>query len=356
MGLPLPLALVLLLSGGASPSRANTLEAVMVVPARAFGDNNRTAEYSRKMIALSAFAHRHGFRNCAWKWHDDALQWNCGGRAPTIEARRGFLSRLEGELVEHWRGMHLGLWLDLAMPQTPPAQRRTDHIYNVLNRMTPVSSRRGSESRVVRYFIQVPNGLSSRAPFDSCHLFSQEICQAYREVHPGRPLDLETFYLAKTFVEMEGRWNPKSKRWESHRDEYSFGLMQLLDSTARDVAGRLTRQRPPLDPSLIPRLVPKEHNPDRLANEPALTDVMFNLRLGMKYMTEKLDYCARDHPNESRIQCAAACYNAGGLRYDMHGDRRATHSHDIVAAVTHQSFMDHCQFRSIEAACGGAAP
>lgn len=89
--------------------------------------------------------------------------------------------------------------------------------------------------------------------------------------------------VIKAIIRVESNWDPNAKRYESHLNDSSLGLMQLLTKTAKYVA-----------------------NNTALTAEQILQPTL-NILLGTKYLKEQLN--KYDNLND-----AIAAYNAGSPR------------------------------------------
>lgn len=86
--------------------------------------------------------------------------------------------------------------------------------------------------------------------------------------------------LIKAFIRVESNWDPNATRYEKHLNESSYGLMQVLLSTARETAGNLS-------------LTPNQ-----------LLQPTVNILTGTKYLARQL----AKYPDPSQ---AFSAYNAG---------------------------------------------
>lgn len=86
-------------------------------------------------------------------------------------------------------------------------------------------------------------------------------------------------------IQIESGFNPTAYRYEAHLNEASYGLMQMLESTARDMG---------------------------LSGPPEqLYDPQTSIRLGVKYLVWIRDYLARKLGRQPTMQEILSGYNAG---------------------------------------------
>ena len=93
----------------------------------------------------------------------------------------------------------------------------------------------------------------------------------------------------KAIIEIESNWNPSAYRYEAHLKDASWGLMQVLLKTAREISG----------------------NKSLTATE--LLKPEINIDIGTKYLAQQY---RRYHGN---IYDAVAAYNAGSVRKTLIG-------------------------------------
>ncbi len=94
--------------------------------------------------------------------------------------------------------------------------------------------------------------------------------------------------LVNNIVKHESRFKVKSKSWEKTVGCYSYGLMRLLPSTAKDIGWRFK-------------------------NEEELYDIDKNIKYGIKY------FCLQIKRWGGNTKKAVASYNAGGCYYQANG-------------------------------------
>lgn len=112
--------------------------------------------------------------------------------------------------------------------------------------------------------------------------------------------------LVMGIIETESSYNPSAYRFEAHLGEASWGLMQILESSARD--------RGMVGP------------PDQLL-DPA-TGILF----GMRQLKWSYDYLAQRGGPPSRLQLLSA-YNAG-VGYVARGGTRAAYAAKVDRAAS----------------------
>lgn len=95
--------------------------------------------------------------------------------------------------------------------------------------------------------------------------------------------------VIKGVIKVESNWDPNAKRYESHINDTSLGLMQILVKTARAVAG---------NPSLTSAQI----------IQPTL-----NIMLGTKYLREQLN-------RYGKLEDTLAAYNAGSVKKTSTGE------------------------------------
>jgi soluble lytic murein transglycosylase-like protein len=93
----------------------------------------------------------------------------------------------------------------------------------------------------------------------------------------------------KAVISIESNWNPSAYRYEAHLKDASWGLMQVLLRTAREVSG----------------------NPSLTATD--LLKPEINIDIGTKYLTKQ--YVRYQY----NIYDAVAAYNAGSVRKTITG-------------------------------------
>lgn len=94
--------------------------------------------------------------------------------------------------------------------------------------------------------------------------------------------------LIKAFIEVESNWDVNASRFEAHKSDASWGLMQLMLSTAREVLG----------------------NPNLTTTQ--LVQPRVNIEAGTKLI-------AQNWKRWGNLRDAIAAYNAGSPRIDKDG-------------------------------------
>jgi soluble lytic murein transglycosylase-like protein len=118
--------------------------------------------------------------------------------------------------------------------------------------------------------------------------------------------------LIYAHIFVESAFKPAAQRWEFGQ-QYSRGLMQLLDSTADSLAGRKLSIQETLDPDT-------------------------NIDLGTKYIRQNLDRYSGDYPK------AIAAYNAGSAKINPK-----------TGKFTNQTYVDKV-LRALEGYRSGKTP
>lgn len=98
--------------------------------------------------------------------------------------------------------------------------------------------------------------------------------------------------VIQAVIQIESNSNPDAQRYESHINDMSYGLMQLLTATAKE----LEKQHPEL-----PRL-----GSNHAAVKSSLTNGKINIQYGKMLLQKELDFYGD-------IELAVAAYNAGHL-------------------------------------------
>jgi soluble lytic murein transglycosylase-like protein len=95
--------------------------------------------------------------------------------------------------------------------------------------------------------------------------------------------------LIKAHIKAESNWDVNASRFEAHKTDASWGLMQLMLATAREILGK----------------------PDLTTTQ--LIQPRINIDAGAKYLRKQLDRYG------GNIKSAIAAYNAGSARFDKNG-------------------------------------
>lgn len=95
--------------------------------------------------------------------------------------------------------------------------------------------------------------------------------------------------LIKAHIKAESNWDVNASRFEAHKTDASWGLMQLMLATAREILGK----------------------PDLTTTQ--LIQPRTNIEAGAKYLRKQLDRYG------GNIKSAIAAYNAGSARFTKDG-------------------------------------
>lgn len=110
--------------------------------------------------------------------------------------------------------------------------------------------------------------------------------------------------MACIFAESAG--NPNAKRWESNRNEYSYGLMQILWSTANDIVGWLKDE--PFGEGKPGNYIPSAFV--LTADDMLIPNL--NILLGTRYLTYQY-YRYTGVYGKAKAQYMFSAYNAGSV-------------------------------------------
>lgn len=109
--------------------------------------------------------------------------------------------------------------------------------------------------------------------------------------------------MACIFAESAG--NPNAKRWEANRNEYSYGLMQILWSTAQDIVSWLKKE--PFGEGNQGNYIPASY----VLTADAMLNPNLNILLGTRYLAYQ--YYRYNVLGKKKAEYMFSAYNAGSV-------------------------------------------